>query len=316
MRLAFIGDLHLDSKNIGLHKDYYQVCKNICEDITEFIHSKNISHLFFLGDIANKDIKGYSGLNKFLSYFSEWNRILNGNVYSIRGNHDFGDTPRLFQILETTGLIKTYIDDSEVCNFKDFGRVRVHFMNYGETTKKLNTENADINVLISHDYWITSNETVLKKNANIISDTENIKDIDYIINGHIHTPSKDFIVENNIHAINAGCPSRPTKRNNIWSEVFFPYIDINESDNSFNGITLYRYTLPNSEDIFYDKIETDNSLRKSIDSEELRNILSKIQNIQNTDMDTLYKQVHILAGEADEVAKIIINALKKYNENI
>lgn len=316
MKIGFVGDLHLDNKNIGQHKDYYTVCKNVCEDITKFLTNEGITHLICTGDLTNKNINDYTGLQTFIHYFAKWNTMLEGNVYALRGNHDYGATPRFYQLLETAKLIKTNITETYTCGNIVLGNVVIHFMNYGDTDKQLDISSDKVQVLVSHADWEAEGTGWyggVEAGAKVLADMTNLVGVDYIINGHIHRPTTGLVTEhikgspNRVQLFNIGCPTRPTREKDLWSEVYFPIIEIEEG--VMTNFTAYQYKLPLEEEV-YNLKDVKAEAVEVLSVEELHKILDELQTLQVLDGTTLINQIYALAGVDKKAAEVVIKALE------
>jgi predicted phosphodiesterase len=110
-RVLIVGDLHISDRFTGRHKDYLQNCFDCLDMIEKSIVENKVTHLICLGDWigigqAEKTLRKRSNLMRLLLVLKRWNDMLDGNVYSLKGNHDIGGNTTDFDLMVTLGYLK------------------------------------------------------------------------------------------------------------------------------------------------------------------------------------------------------------------
>lgn len=224
-RVLIFGDLHLSSTYEGKHKSYLYECMMNMIHIRKIVdETDDVGAVFFLGDligVKERNIRDRRFLKEVLTFFIHLNDKTGGNVYSVKGNHDFGDYSD-FDLLVGLGILKnpTYVD-----YVSDNGlEIRFHFVNYGYEDKSLNFPSVTdspvsaSNVILCHQdlqipgvtNWYTTKDGIT------LATQKNWSGVDLIIAGHIHTPCKNImytkIEGNEVGLFYTGSPSRVAER--------------------------------------------------------------------------------------------------------
>lgn len=259
------GDLHLSAKYEGSHKDYMANCINVMERILSLVReeakTKKVS-VFLLGDVFGVKERNISPQTRFLAivieFFRQLKQLTEARVFSVRGNHDFGEFPD-FHLFEQLGLIKNpdYVD------YKPRGshEARFHFINYGDEGREIPlAEDGVSNIGLGHnDYsiegvtnWYGHDKIIdLRRQSNFVG-------IDLLISGHIHDPSPQ-VYDCSINSIAdislfyPGCPTRVAQRYDDCYYVKF------EFDGTSTDWDCKLYGLDPASEIFHPK-DSDASL--------------------------------------------------------
>lgn len=224
-KIGFIGDLHLSDRVTGRHKDYLANCVEVMDKITETIVSQKLTHLFLCGDLfgtREHTLKTMEARALFFSKFSLWREYLNGNVYSIRGNHDESSKTTDFDVLAATQIIK--VTPSTGYAFVDIGGYRVHMIDYGHDNAEIQLDPEKSNIAVMHSYLQIPGKIDLTniKGAVNLSSLVNLKGVDLVVGGHYHEPSRyqaTTIEDKPVNLIYVGCPTRPSA-SDVWNETF------------------------------------------------------------------------------------------------
>jgi len=226
-RIGIYGDLHLNSKNYGAHRNYPKESLEYLREITRVTRERELTHLIGLGDFS-------FGRFNTLEYraivdreLSEQYNLVNGNRFELKGNHDvagYGATERDYYI--SRGLLR------EPVNF-EAGNLSVFMVNYGTTEDELPEikEREDrINVALAHDFYKFSNTAVANFGKAIDLDyLDKWFGLDILICGHVHKIMQfsGYIFENKekennrAHEVKVyypGCMTRPAYREGLLDE--------------------------------------------------------------------------------------------------
>lgn len=225
-KIGFIGDLHLSDRVTGRHKDYYANCMEVLNKITEAIEAEKLTHLFLAGDIFGTHehtLKTMEARSAIFEKIAKWNTLLNGELYSIRGNHDSAAKTTDFDLLVATHLLKT-TPETGYC-YVDIGGYRVHMIDYGNDNAKVVIDETRGNLALMHSYLRIPGKVDLMniKQAINLDSLVNLKGIDLVIGGHYHTPSPGYLTTQiegkDISLMYIGCPTRPSAAD-TWTETY------------------------------------------------------------------------------------------------
>lgn len=195
-KILLFGDTHFSSSFTGSHISYIEECYSNMETILNIVSERKPKAVFFAGDIIGvneRNIKDRQFLMRVVMFFGMLYNITNGNVYSVKGNHDVGDFTD-YDFLVGLGYIKnpSYVD--YIAN--NGTELRFHFVNYGEENAELQIhKDGASNIVIGHmDYYIdgvTSWYIPYKKRIEL-KQLKNFNDVDIVFSGHIHYPSDEM----------------------------------------------------------------------------------------------------------------------------
>ena len=334
-----VGDLHISDKYTGKHKDYLSNCFKVLNDITAKLELEKPCALFLLGDIVGlreTNIGSREVLSNFCKVLKYWNSIC--PVYSVRGNHDMAGYPD-FKLLEDLDLIIT----SEKCGgYVDYyakedvdcPELRFHLVDYGSEHRDLNiwalsaeelalAEEQGVkpktasNIVLGHaNYTIEGVTTWYRADGGIELNTlSNFKDVDFVISGHIHSPS------NTINCVNMfggkpsmlfypGCPTRPSVKDNTQDSCYFVVLKYSPELDATN-VNIDEWKLAPSSEVFY----KDEHFVQEQTSEEaerkaaLTDVLNDMMQYRLSSGDPI-KQVELVPNASKEAKDIAIDYLK------
>lgn len=235
-RVLVFGDTHFSAIYTGSHIDYTDNCMKVMERILtlaeEANKEKGLAAVIFLGDVfgvKERNIHSTPLHMVLTSFFQRLNALSRNNVYSVRGNHDFGEHPD-FNLYERLGFIKNpdYID----FNIGDETQLRFHIMNYGNEDKKIKLH-PEGNIVLAHNDFSIPGVTDWHGGQGIDATMMyNLKGIDALISGHIHNPSKQaetFSIGDGsgdlINFFYPGCPTRVSER---YDDCFYCVFDFED----------------------------------------------------------------------------------------
>lgn len=276
------ADTHLSAIFEGTHKSYLYECYEVMDSILDKVSKVKPKAVLLLGDLIGVKEHGISDkrfLSRVMMFFSNLYTITNGNVYSVKGNHDFGDFSD-FDFLVSLG----YIRNPKFVDYYVNGKpeVRFHFVNYGDEKKPLEISSESSNIVLGHcDYYVEGVTTwyTPKKGRTDLKTLNNFCGVDLVISGHIHVPSLEVHYTTlpngeSIGLFYPGCPTRVSERfDDCWYLRFF----YDEEE----GMTNYSadiFGLRKAEEVFYPKEDFDYSDEESEKQEKDTKVLNEIIN--------------------------------------
>lgn len=255
-KVLIVGDLHLYDGKVGRHKDYWSVCIQVLNDITEAITKEKITHLILAGDVvglSTKVLRERKNLIFVLSVFRHWRMLLNGNVYAISGNHDKSGNVTEFDVLESAESFKHVTQ-------LDVGNLRVHMLDFGGvgdpiTLLRSDGESEVTNVAVVHETLSIEGITDFGHVAcTPLSSYTNLKGVDLVVAGDWHIPSPVYdttIEDEDISLVYVGCPTRPTFGRNLYT--FTQGVILSVGDNNKDAtvdMDMIRFNLPPVAEVF------------------------------------------------------------------
>jgi predicted phosphodiesterase len=323
-RVLIVGDLHISDRFTGRHKDYLQNCFDCLDMIEKSIVENKVTHLICLGDWigigqAEKTLRKRSNLMRLLLVLKRWNDMLDGNVYSLKGNHDIGGNTTDFDLMVTLGYLKN-VDKL------DIDGCRIHMFNYGEETRQIEIDDNKSNIGCFHSNLLIEGETTWYRGGVGVelSSLDNLYGISMAIAGHIHNPSprttKTSIRDMGVSLIYPGCPTRPRLEPNMWDTTLGVILKIE------GNIVLpdyIRYKLKPYEEIFNEVIQEADMLGEDaetlpFDMDSIGDILGQLQYYGINDGKDYVSQIKKVAGldkpAADIALKYIEDAEAEFDE--
>lgn len=316
-KILVIGDLHISDRFSGRHKDYLENCFDCLDMIEKSIVENEITHLICLGDwigigLAEKNLKERRTLLRLIQVLQKWNKLLNGNVYSLRGNHDIGKNMTDYDFFVTMGLLK-YVPQL------DIGSCRLHLFNYGEETRPIVVDNDKYNVGCFHTNLLIEGLTTWYRGGVGVelSSLKNLYGISMAIAGHIHNPSMRLVStsinDSDISLFYPGCPTRPRLEPNMWEKCYGVVLTTNEFDTQMDVIT---FDLKPLEEVFTTldedpSIDEENEETVPFDLEALNEILNELEYFNvNSGLD-YDSQIRRFAGLDKVAADIALEYLER-----
>lgn len=316
-----VGDLHLSDKYSRRHIDYFRDCQEHMEEITNVIKRQAVTHVILTGDVVGrtteKNLENRESLLYFMKVFQVWNELTNGNVYVVRGNHDYGENITDFEMFVSLGYLKT-------ADHIDTVGTRFHLINFGEHERELQLKEDDglYHVAIMHTNLQVEGQTTwyVRGNDGVeLSTLTNLKGVSMIIGGHIHNPSPNLVSTEidgeNIDLFYLGCATRPKFDANVWEKSYGVLFQSTEESVEYIRID---YDLRPAHEIFhktFDDIveleELEEEERSRLNVEELNRILDELVTY-NIGGDKSYKEQIAKFGNADEEA---VSLALKYIED-
>lgn len=226
-KFLIVGDPHLSSKNYGAHIDYPNESLKYYKEITRVIREYGITHQVDLGDFSFSRFHSLEYRQKVENELIEQNRLLNGNKYSLKGNHDsatYGMTELEYYIEK--GLIKP------AQNFS-FGQVNISMVDYKSNKEEYHNSDLIItpsdkttDILLLHDFFKFDKTTLPNYgNAVLLDDFTEWFGIDTMIIGHIHKQEMfkgNIVKDMKAHEVFVRYPgslSRPSYREGHMDEI-------------------------------------------------------------------------------------------------
>lgn len=317
-RVLIIGDLHISDRYTGKHKDYLENCFDCLNMITEKIKEKEVTHLFCLGDwvgigLAEKNLRKRETLLAVMKTLQEWNKLTNGNVYSLRGNHDIGSTLTDYDLFLSLGLIKSK-------HQLDIGSTRFHFFDYGEEGRQISISDDKYNIGLFHaNLLIEGITTWYRGGVGVeLSTLENLYGMSMAIAGHIHNPSPKMVAtsikDSDITLFYPGCMTRPKYEPNLWEQAYGMLYKIDEMSTVADIITFDLKPITEIFTATYDdkpeKDDEDESI-ESIDIEALTKVLDELQYYNISGGQDYHAQIMRVAGIDKVAADLALSYLER-----
>lgn len=318
--IMIVGDLHFSDVYTGKHKDYLSNCFWCLGQITKKLKEKKPAALVLEGDIiglTETNVRDRQILSKFCQILREWNSVC--PVYSVRGNHDLKGYPD-FQFLSEFGLIIT----SAMCDgyFDYYGNdqqtvpeVRFHLVDYKDEDKSLNLEtNGASNIVLGHNnFTINGITTWYNEHDGIeLGLMQNFTGVDMVISGHIHNPSPEIYSTqmpdgNSCMLFYPGCPTRPTKDNNMYESCWYVFVKYDESSQQ-TDIDTEEFKLKPSEEIFYKSEDfvdekSEEEINEELRKEALHDILGDMLKYRMNTGDPI-EQIDRIPNATEEAKKV------------
>ena len=321
VKVGLIGDLHFTDKPVGKFIDYFEVCKDVAEKISQMIISENLTHLFLAGDlvgVSNGDntMRTNAARLWLIQMFAQWSQLLNGNLYCLRGNHDGGAHTCDFDILMGAMLIK-HVD------YVDCGAFRIHMIDYGDDNRSLDlSDDSKVHVAFMHSHLTVENKTnfIPFQGGTELSTMRNLKGCEIVACGHIHNPSLGYVSTSiegeDVHLIYLGCPTRASS-NDRWDKTQVLVLETDEVNGVTNAMQkVITFNLPPKDDLLREtiaeaKIEGIAPEEDVTNVEDLERILNELSNFQIGGMGSYKEQLERYAGLNKEAA----NLAMRYIEN-
>ena len=325
-KVLIVGDLHISDKVTGRHVNYFQNCLNVIEMITNAIVENKITDLYLLGDIVGtteKNMRSRDALHTLMKTFLTWNKLTNGRVYTLRGNHDIGARTTDFDILVSLGFIKLvdYLDIED--------KVRIHSLNYGEEKRTLSISENHWNMAVAHcNFQVEGQTTWFRAGEGLeLSEMDNLEGIELVIAGHIHNPSQRMVTtairNKTISLYYPGCPTRPSRDPNIWDSCFGIVISVDDANSidgvvgSGVGVDQIIFNLTPATELFtstYDDLpeeEEEDLFSNVVNIEELSSILEELQQYNIGANKDYRSQIKRVAGLDKEAANLALEYIEK-----
>lgn len=318
-----IGDLHISDRYTGRHVDYWSNCIEVLDMITEAIIDNKVTHVILTGDIVGmneKNLRHRESLVYLMLVFRKWGELTNGNVYSVKGNHDMDGKMTDFDIFTTLGVIKT-------AEQLDIGETRFHLMDYGDIRRVIEVDDDKYNIAVVHDnIQVEGLTTWFNGGAGYeLSELKNLYGVSLVVAGHIHEPSiktvSTTIIDKEISLFYVGNPTRPKYDKNIWNTCFGMLV---QDDGTTVGVATVNFNLKPKEELFcktMDDITTEELLgedgeekESGIDIEELSSILEELQRYNIGGGFDYKSQISRVAGldkEASDLALMYVESVER-----
>lgn len=236
------GDIHLNSKNYGGHKDYANESLTYFQTITQTAEEIGATHIIGLGDFTFSRFHTLEYRSKVEAELEKQFKLTSGNRYELKGNHDvagYGMTEYEYYVKK--GLIKPSRNLT-------LGNVNISMVDNGcaLTTPIIPPDSNMDNIVLAHDYFKFKDTVIADYGAAIELDHfDKWFGVDYLVCGHIHKQEvfsgniiKDAIAHE-MMVIYPGCMSRPAYRKG--------HMDL-------NGMLL-KLTISDTEDLKFEAIQ-------------------------------------------------------------
>ena len=316
-KIGVFGDLHLSAKYEGAHRNYVGTCLQVMYDIEEIVKSENLDSIVFLGDIIGVNERNITDREFFYhvcSFFKRLNKACKGRVFSVVGNHDFGDFPD-FMFLRRFGLLRNpkFIDLVNENNQPD---TRFHFVNYGEESRELEILSNGSNVIFGHAPYEIDGVTnwYHHKDKVDLRNRSNFNGVGLIVSGHIHPGTTTTLTGKLpdgelVSLVFLGNPTRVTDRIESCQYLTFTYQDGNTlyESGDFPLQPLDKEFFPQDEFIIQDT-NIDPQEEKRIQS--LQNIIGEILKSRLLSQDVL-SQIEAIPDASPSARNLALDYMRK-----
>lgn len=318
-----IGDLHFYDVGSKWHKNYLQDCIDFTQQIINKVESLRPTRVIFTGDLVGrtkeKSVKNRDSLLYLIMFFKKLNDLTNGQVYSVRGNHDFSETFTDFDLLVSLGYIKR-VKEIETKN------VKFHLLDYGHIKDNIEVKSGNaVNIAIVHDTVVVDGKTTwfYYQEGYELSSLTNLKGVSYVLGGHIHRPSPMTVTtsigDSKIGLFYLGNGTRPAYEKDLWETCYGVLITDDLGDVGSVLLDVVEFTLPSVKDSFYEKefkvsdievLEEDNTV--TIDK--LSETLSMIRQYNLISGSSYKDKIRQLGGIDEEAVNLALKYVE-YSEN-
>lgn len=217
--ILFHGDDHLSSKNYGGHVNYSEESIECFQKITDIAINENVTHIISPGDFT---YGRFSLIDRILieDELKKRNELTNGNVYQLRGNHDYSSSG-----MTEWEYYVNYRKLMKPATTLEFDNCDIHMIDFGDEENRIEFKSEKENIIIGHNYFNFIDSKMPNFGKPIILDNkEEWKDVSMIMSGHIHKNFKmagNIISDNIAHEVGLyypGCLSRPEFTDDLTDE--------------------------------------------------------------------------------------------------
>lgn len=313
-RVLIYGDIHLNSKNYGGHRDYANESLGYFRKITETAEEIQATHIIGLGDFTFNRFHTLEYRSKVEDELEKQYKLTNGNRFEIKGNHDvagYGMTEYEYYIEK--GLIRP----SENIQI---GNVNISMIDNDKynSTDILKPDPDKSNIVLAHDYFKFSDTVIADYGRAVELDSfERWFGVDYLICGHIHKQeafSGRMFKGDESHEMVVtypGCMSRPAYREGHMDTTGV-MIELVISDDSPLKINVIRIPLLSIDECFNikninQKAEKKEEKRNRVDISDIVTSLNQHDGVVGNPEDIIMA----MAGIDDKYKKKAIDLLKR-----
>lgn len=314
------GDLHLSAVYEGQHKDYLYECYTNMSLISDRVIEERPCAVFFLGDIVGvreRNIRDPEFFLRVYRFFKTLNEVTDGNVYSVRGNHDMGEFTD-FDVLMGMDMIKNpdYVD---YLSEEGSPLARFHLVNYGDESRDLEILEGEgtSNVVLGHNDYFVDGVTnwYLHKNGVELASLSNFDKVETIISGHIHNPSTELITAkcgtDSVDLFYTGSPARTAERyDDCW---YLSFLREGEKESQYITYEANFFGLESADEVFYPKEDFELSEEEEAVAEENKKLSEIVKNILESRIASgdLFDQINRIPGFKENVRGIASRYLKE-----
>lgn len=220
--IGIYGDMHLNSKNYGAHRNYAKESLEYFHNITEAVRKNNITTLIGTGDFTFGRFHSLEYRSAIERELQEQYSLTNGNRYELKGNHDiagYGMTERDYYV--SKGLLKP----SQNISIGNLNITMVDYNEYENVVPNIVDNESVVNLIVAHDYFKFNSTKLPNFGTPIELDHfEKWFGVDYIALGHIHKDmefdgymAKGDMVHH-VYVNYLGCMMRPAYKEGAMDE--------------------------------------------------------------------------------------------------
>jgi len=314
-----VGDLHFYDIGSKWHKNYLQDCIDFTNVILKKVEELRPTKVIFTGDLVGrtkeKNVRSRDTLLYLIMFFKKLNDLTNGEVYCVKGNHDFSETFTDFDLLSSLGYIKrtTKVDTQNV---------RFHLLDYGCIKNDIELETSKVNIAVTHDTILVDGKTTWFYNHEgyELSSLKNLKGVSYVLGGHIHRPSPSVVstsIDNEtIHLFYMGNGTRPTYEKDLWEKCYGVLIN----DDGSVMMDVVEFQLPKVSDSFYEKeikeVISDNAQDDMQTIEKLSETLNMVRKYNLLGGSGYKEKIKQLGGVDEEAVSLALKYVEESEQRL
>lgn len=310
-KLMVIGDTHFSDSFKGSHKDYKGSCLRLMEHILDKVKEENPDGVIFLGDfigVQEKNIRSRSFFLDVVRFLQDLGSLVDGNVYTLFGNHDIGSySVTDVGLLVELGLFK-HVDKLDMLEDDGKVSVRFHFVDYGLEDEPLELSDEGSNVVLGHNNFAFNHDSLYGGQKGVVLANHKVwEGVDLVLSGHIHQPSSEImsgrICDTVSNLFILGAPCRVAERfEDCWYVTF-------EKDEDKVNYEAHLFGLWSVDEEFYPKEELTLDIQeRSLRDKNLRGIIQEL-NESKLMQGGLFEQIEhfpMVSREVKDRAKEIL----------
>lgn len=321
-RVLLIGDLHLSSIFKGKHRDYQMECVDVLNKLLDMASDPGVTAVVLMGDVFGVRESFISNpAFQFLVFdvFQKLNELVDGRVFSVRGNHDYGGISTFLMMMKA-GVVKN--PERLVLQNKSGADVaHLHIVNWGDESKELDVEKGVKNFILGHNAFMTRKQfqdSPLRENdVVILDDCDNFGSVKTVISGHIHTyeePTSPMTDSGKTYRLfYVGSPTRPNERIDV---VKYLSMQVGKAkDGSYAvGLKSHNWDLLPAERVFYPEEAADTYEKPSAVEDELRAVLDQIN--QGVPQSKARERIETFPGTDPKSREIALGIYDSVNQEV
>lgn len=294
-KILVYGDMHFDDFNSNVHVNYWETCTEIMTSILKQVEIQKPDLVVFVGDVFGVLKKSSISKHNLLTVLQFFEML--PDTILMEGNHikRGGDFDIVTQALSNVVSCKDFGGVLDIASTDNKALTRFWFQDYGYEDYTLNTSGLEVEsqdmykIVLAHNDFTVSSLALPATPASIdLVNHSQWSDVDIILSGHIHTPSKSAVTYqnkkgNHSYFVNLGCPTRTTRQDNY---DFGRYVILQYTDGNL-GFETETFELPSYDTVFLPKdISELDELAELTKSEDEESRMQKLKDVLAIYRDT------------------------------